>query len=91
VSWAGWLPDGRLVIQAVRSGSGSTVSVVSPVGRDPVALLPAGVSVRGHNPIAPDGSRIVARDSGDRLVVCSITPSACQPLPGTQVDDDMAG
>jgi hypothetical protein len=91
VAWAGWLPDGRLIIQASRPGSGSAVFVLSSAGRDPVAVLPAGMLLRGNNLISPDGSRIVARDGSDTLVVCPITAAACQPLPGAQVADQMAG
>jgi hypothetical protein len=90
VSWAGWLPDGRLVMQVVRPGSGPAVLALSPAGRDPVALLPAGLMLRGTNLISPDGSRIVAADAAGQLVVCTIAAPTCRPMPGTR-DGDVVG
>jgi eukaryotic-like serine/threonine-protein kinase len=93
ISWAGWLPDGRLVIQAVRPGSGPAVYVISAAGRDPVALLPAGVTLRGtgNNLISPDGSRIVAVDAAGQFMACTIATPACRPVPGMRDGDVVAG
>ena len=97
ISWAGWLPDGRLVIQAMRPGSVPAVYVLSAAGRDPVALLPAGVTLRGtvrgtgNNLISPDGSRLVAVDAAGQYVMCTIATPVCRPVPGTRDGDEVAG
>jgi hypothetical protein len=91
VAWAGWFPDGRLVLMLVRPGAKPVVSVLSPEGRYPVALLPDGTTVSGNNPISPDGSRILALDADERLVVCTVTAPACRPVPGVREGEDVAG
>jgi hypothetical protein len=91
ISWAGWLPDGRLVIQVVRPGSGPAVLVFSASGRDPVALLPADVTLRGNNLISPNGSRLVAVDATGQFVVCTIAMPVCRPLPNTRDGDEVGG
>jgi len=92
VTWAGWLPDGRLVIQSVRKGAGPSVSVVSEAGGPPVELLPPGITLTGANLISPSGSLIAAIDSQSQPVVCTITrPAACRPIPGAESLDNVAG
>ncbi len=91
VSWAGWLPDGRLVIQFTRDGSGPVAYALSPAGKDPAALLPSGVTLRGDNLISPDGTRVAALDGEGRLVVCTIAAPVCQPVPGLEDVEDVAG
>ena len=91
VTWAGWLPDGRILIGLVRPGSQAVVYAAATAGGDPVALLPAGVTLRGRNLISPDGSRIAAIDAGGRLVTCAIATPACQAVPGARDGDEVAG
>ncbi len=94
VSWAGWLPDGRLVIQAGLKGGSATVFILAAGGGRSTELLPAGVTLSGPGQalISPDGSSIAAVDSQARLVVCTtVTPVTCRPIPGTSVDDAVAG
>ena len=93
LTWAGWLPDGRLVIQAARNGASPTVSVVSTTGGNPVDLLPAGMTLRGPGQkISPDGSLIAAYDSESRMTLCTIaTPAVCRPMPGAEAGDIVAG
>jgi hypothetical protein len=91
VSWAGWLPDGRLVMQVIRPGSGPAVYVLSAAGRDPAALLPAGVTLRGGNVISPDGTRVVAVDATGQFVVCTIAAPSCRPMSGMRDGDVVSG
>jgi Tol biopolymer transport system component len=91
VTWAGWLPDGRLVIQIVRSGSDPAVYMVSATGLNPTPLLPTGTTLRGDHLISPDGAHIVAVDSTGRFVVCTTTAPTCRPLPGARDGDVVSG
>ena len=91
VSWAGWLPDGRLVIEVARPGSGPVTYVLSAAGRDPVAVLPAGMTLHGSNLISPDGSHVVAVDAAGQFVVCTIATPGCRPMAGTRDGDFMSG
>jgi hypothetical protein len=91
VAWAGWHPDGRLVLMLVRPGAKPVVYALSPQGRDPVALLPEGMTVSGNNLISPDGSRILAIDADERLSVCTFAAPACRPVPGVREGEDVAG
>ncbi len=91
VEWAGWHPDGRIVVEIVRPGAKPIVHVLSPEGRSPVALLPEGNVLRGGNLFSPDGSSIVAIDALGKLAVCTLAASACRPLTGARDDDEVAG
>jgi serine/threonine protein kinase/Tol biopolymer transport system component len=91
VTWASWLPDGRLVMQIVRPGTGPAVYVVSATGRDPAPLLPSGTTLRGFNLISPNGASIVAVDAAGRFVVCPIASPTCRPLPGARDGDVVSG
>jgi hypothetical protein len=91
VKWAGWQPDGRMVIQFTRQGGKPIVYQLSPDGGNPTALLPEGVTLRGANLISPDGSRIAAMKSGGQLVVCTMAAPACRPVPGAGERDTVAG
>jgi hypothetical protein len=93
IAWAGWLPDGRLVLQGVRAGSPEAVFVRSAAGGDLVPLLPAGVTLLGTNLISPDGSRIMAVDAAGRIVLCTVSTSvpACAPIAGVREGDVASG
>jgi hypothetical protein len=89
--WAGWLPDGRLVIELLRPKSGPAVYVLPATGGGPVPLLASGVTLAGGNLISPDGSRIAAIDADGRLTVCTIAAGVCQPVPGARDRDEVGG
>ncbi|MEP6703357.1 MAG: protein kinase [Acidobacteriota bacterium] len=97
LDWAGWLPDGRIIVQATRSGSGSVVYMLSAAGRDPVQLLPEEITLpssrrnTGNNLISPDGGRIIALDAAGKFVVCTIAAPVCRPLAGVQDSDTVSG
>jgi DNA-binding beta-propeller fold protein YncE len=91
VTWAGWLPDGRLVLELVRPGKAPVAYALSPEGRDPVVLLPEGTILSGNNLISPDGSRVIAVNAAGSLVACTIATPGCRPVPGAQDDDQVAG
>jgi len=91
VVWAGWYPDGRPVLSLVRPGGAPVVYALTPAGRDPVAILPPGLQLRGPNQFSPDGSRVVAEDSTGRNVVCTLASSACQALSGVSAVDRVIG
>jgi len=92
VTWGGWLPDGRLVIQSVRKDAGPSVSVIPEAGGAPVELLPSGITLTGANLISPDGSLIAAVDRQSQPVVCTIVvPAVCRPIPGAESLDNLAG
>src|SRR5688572_15375501 len=91
--WAGWLPDGRLVVEAGRNKA-TAVLVVPKDGGAPVQLLPDGIGLApyGHNLISPDGSLIAAIDRESHSMVCTIAlPSACRRMPGADAADVVAG
>lgn len=92
-SWADWLPDGRLIVQVVRPGGSPVPYLLSADGRDPVELLPQGVTVpaRSAGVIAPDGSRVIAVDASGAFVVCSIATPECRPAPGIRAEEQVAG
>ncbi len=92
-SWAGWLPDGRLVVQVVRPGASPVAYVLSAAGRDPIALLPDGVtlSATSGNVISPDGSRVIAVDAAGAFVVCTVATPECRPAIGIRDDEHVAG
>ncbi len=91
ITWTGWHPDGRIVIEFARPGEKPIAYVLSPDGRNPAVLLPEGFTLRGTNLMSPDGSRIVANDADGQLVVCTIAAPACQPLPGANAGEAVAG
>jgi hypothetical protein len=91
VAWAGWHPDGRLVLELVRPGAKPVVYALSPEGRDPIPLLPEGALLVGNNLISPDGRSIVAIDAADKLMTCAVAAPACRPLPGAREGDNVAG
>jgi hypothetical protein len=91
VVWAGWHPDGRPVLSIVRPGGTPVAYALTPGGRDPVAILPPELRLRGSNQISPDGSRVVATDSTDRIVVCTLSSRAYQPIPGVSTTDRVIG
>jgi Tol biopolymer transport system component len=92
--WAGWLPDGRLIVEVGRRDQANTVLMFPKAGGAPVQLLPSGIglSAYGHNLISPDGSLIAAVDGQSQLMVCTIvTPAVCRPMPGAEGPDNVAG
>ena len=92
VTWAGWLPDGRLVIQSARKGAGPSVSVLSEAGGTPAEFLPSGITLTANNLISPDGSLIAAIDRQSQPVICTLaTPAACRRIPGAENRDNVAG
>ena len=91
IEWAGWLPDGRIVVEVVRPDAKHVVYALSPDGRNPTALLPEGTTLHGGGLISPDGSRIVANDAAGQFVVCAVATSACSPLAGATAGDEVAG
>jgi hypothetical protein len=91
VAWAGWRPDGRIVLTLVRPGTKTEVTSVSPEGRDPAAVLPAGLTLAGDNLISPDGSLIVATGADGQRMLCTLAAPTCRPLSGARDDDEIAG
>ena len=91
IEWGGWHPDGRLVLQVIRSGGKSALLSLPPGGGAPAALLPEGLSARGDNLFSQNGSRMIATDDDGRLMICALDSSTCRPLPGASAGDDLAG
>jgi len=94
VTWAGWLPDGRLVVNAGRKGENPTAYLVARSGSPLESFLPAGIVLRAmpQNLISPDGTHISALNAESRQVVCTITkPAVCRQTPGAQDRDVVAG
>jgi hypothetical protein len=93
LTWAGWLPDGRLVIEAGSKSKAATVSIVPAEGGAAAQLLPAGMLLGdiGANAISPDGALIAAIDGQSRLMVCTIAAPACRPIPGADRGESVAG
>ncbi|HUR19723.1 MAG TPA: WD40 repeat domain-containing protein, partial [Vicinamibacterales bacterium] len=94
LNWAGWLPDGRIVVQTSRKGEPVTVSLVPAEGGAATRLLPLGTTLGspGPNLISPNGSLIAAVDDQSRIVVCMIgTPAICHQVPGADGRDTVAG
>jgi hypothetical protein len=90
VAWAGWLRNGSIVIELVRPGLKPVVYTVAGEGKLS-QMLPDGMTLRGDNLISPDGSRLIADDPSNRLMLCTTASSSCQPLPGTHEGDYVAG
>ncbi|MGQ0734337.1 MAG: hypothetical protein ACT4QD_11845 [Acidobacteriota bacterium] len=91
IDWAGWHPDGRLIVESGRrSGIPGVWAVTLPSGA-PVALLPGGFGLWGHNLIAPDGARLAAVNAQGQLVACVLATSACQPVPGAREGEVVSG
>ncbi len=91
IRWAGWHPDGRIILEIARPDAPAVIHALSAEGRDPVAVLPAGLTLSGNNLISPDGSRIAAVDAAGSLVVCALATQACQPVSGVRDRDQVAG
>ncbi len=94
MTWAGWLPDGRLIVNAGRKGEEPAVQMMTKPGSPLEKFLPAGIVLRGvaQNLISPDGSQMAALDQQSRQMLCTIAkPSTCRPTPGVRDNDVMAG
>lgn len=69
VLWAGWLPDGRILINA-RTAAGPRMYVQSRDGSPPRPLTPAGMAIGSTNavgggaakPVSPDGQWLLVYD-----------------------------
>jgi hypothetical protein len=95
LNWAGWLPDGRIVVQTARRDEPVNVSVIAATGGAPTRLLPPGTTLGGPglNLISPSGTLIAAVDDQSRMVVCTIigASAACRQVPGAESRDTVAG
>jgi WD40 repeat protein len=92
VSWAGWHPDGRLVLSGTDAGGGAQLYALPPSGGTPIELLSEGLEVFGGRALSPDGARVVAWDrTQSQTVVCVLATSTCEPVPGLEPADDVAG
>ena len=91
IDWADWHPDGRILLGARGPGGASSVFGVEPGGGEPTPILPDGLRLAGHNLLSPDGSRLLAIDTEDRLVSCTLATAACEPVPGIRPGEEVAG
>ncbi len=98
IDWGGWLPDGRILIQATKTkGEDPGIFVLRADGNDPTPLLPAGVSIperrerSGFSGLSPDGTRLVAADTTGKPVLCTIETGKCEPVNGMSDADSLAG
>ena len=95
VTAAGWLADGRLVVELTpQPGEAAAVFVRAKDGGPLTPLLPANVHLRGRRLFAPDGERLAAVDNAGAHLVCTVPATgapACTPLPGTTLDEEVAG
>jgi hypothetical protein len=91
LGWAGWHPDGRIVIEIARPRGKPRVYTLSANGGVPIPLLPEGLRLIGANVIAPDGSRIVAVNAQGQLLMCTLVTCACTAVAGVRSDDHVAG
>jgi hypothetical protein len=94
INAAGWLKDGRLLLELRRPGESGTV-YARPAGGGALArLLPAGIHVVGRRPFSPDGQRVTAVNEEGAPHVCT-TPATgegtCTPVTGMKSSDDIAG
>jgi len=95
ISEAGWLKDGRLVLQLQRQAGEPWAVFVRPAAGGAIApLLPAGTFLLGRAAIAPDGVRIATgRDTGS-IEICTVPSNGapvCVPVPGMTPRDKVAG
>jgi hypothetical protein len=98
VTWGGWLPDGRILIQAKKTESADPqIFVLSADGENPNPLFPSGISVpefrgrAGFNGISPDGTKMVAADITGKPVLCMIATGTCEPVRGMDDNESAAG
>jgi DNA-binding winged helix-turn-helix (wHTH) protein/WD40 repeat protein len=78
--WAGFLPDGRLLVTASSKDGGLGTFVSDPAGRRLEPVTPPGVGVF-ERALSPDGSRVVAQ-CGEVLCIYPLAGGAPRPVPG---------
>jgi hypothetical protein len=91
VSWAGWLPDGRILINA-RTAEGQRMFIDARDGKAPRALTPPGIAIGATNavgggamkPVLPDGKSLLVFDRAKRAWLYPIDGNA-QPRPASGV------
>ncbi|MGD9588521.1 MAG: protein kinase [Pyrinomonadaceae bacterium] len=98
IDWGGWLPDGRILVQAkITTNEDFRIFVLNADGEILTPLLPAGVSVperrerSGFNGVSPDGTRMVAADTTGKPVLCAIDTGKCEPVNGMNSAESLAG
>ncbi|MFZ1700618.1 MAG: protein kinase [Pyrinomonadaceae bacterium] len=98
IDWGGWLPDGRILIQATKTkGEDPGIFVLGADGENLTPFLPAGVSIperrerSGFSGLSPDGTRMVAADTTGKSVLCTIETGKCEPVNGMNDAESLAG
>ena len=95
VSTASWLKDGRLVLELQRQPGEPFAVFVRPAAGGPIVpVLPPEKFLLGPRAIAPGGARFAAGEANRPLEVCTMPSTgmaACVPIPGTTLEDQMAG
>jgi eukaryotic-like serine/threonine-protein kinase len=91
VSWSGWHPDGRLILDLVRPDASRGTFIVAAGGGTPAALLPPGFRLSGGRLISPDGTGLIASGPDGQLVRCSLPAVRCVALAGRRPGDEIAG
>jgi eukaryotic-like serine/threonine-protein kinase len=90
--WAGWLPDGRILINA-RTAQGPRMFVQSRDGKPPQPLTPPGFGIGLINsvgggaakPVSPDGRWLLVFDRVNRPWFHPLDPAAGPPRPARGV------
>ena len=98
--WGGWLPDGRIVINA-QTPQGPRMFIQARDGTPPRPITPPGVAIGFINPggfgairpISPDGRSLLVFDREQRAFLVSLaSPQAeLRPAPGVQPGDQPTG
>jgi hypothetical protein len=100
--WAGWLPDGRILLNA-KTADGQRMFVQARDGKPPVPLTPPGMSIGATNavgggaikPVTPDGQWVLVYDRQKHpwlFPLGSTAPNAQpRPAPGVLADDRPGG
>lgn len=96
--WAGWLPDGRIVLSA-RTAKGPQMFVQRPDDAAPAVLTPPGTAIGfidpggggAIRPVSPDGRWIAVFDREKRAWLYPVGGGAPRRLPGMLPGDQPAG
>jgi Tol biopolymer transport system component/predicted Ser/Thr protein kinase len=101
VLWAGWLPDGRILINA-KTAEGQRMFTQGRDGKPPVPLTPAGLAIGSTNAVGGGAAKAVSPDGRSLLVfdrrkrawlfpIGSARNAQPRPAPGVLPDERPGG
>ncbi|HEX6099765.1 MAG TPA: protein kinase [Thermoanaerobaculia bacterium] len=96
--WAGWLPDGRILINA-RTPQGPRMFIQARGGGAPRPLTPPGTAIGFINsvgggavkPLSPDGQSLLVFDQANKAWLYPLAGGTARPAPGVLPGDRPGG